>query len=119
MSAPKWGGSRARTWTRAVLARYGTDCTLHLDGCLGTATTGDHIKPYSERPDLAYDVTNGRPSCLPCNQRRGVTPLEELDATRGVVDRRDFFESARPPRRTSGGSPPRDSGKNDPDRTRR
>lgn len=67
---PKWGGRKAQAWTRAVLGRYGTECQLRLPGCTGLATTGDHIKPRSARPDLQYDVTNGRPACLPCNIRR-------------------------------------------------
>ena len=108
MKLKKWGGHRARQWTAAVLATYGRRCVLRLDGCTGVATTGDHVIPRSQRPDLQYVVTNGRPACLPCNQKRGARPLA---AARLVVDATDLFESAAATLTDSAGSPPRDSGK--------
>lgn len=31
----------------------------------------DHVIPIEQRPDLALDRDNLRPSCVPCNTRRG------------------------------------------------
>ena len=72
-----------------MLDRYGRVCSLSLDGCTLVATTGDHIVPKSERPDLAYDVTNGRPACRECNSSRGTDAL----AVAPTLDARKFFES--------------------------
>lgn len=88
----RWGGAKARAWTRAVIAEGGDRCVLRLPGCTGRATTGDHIIPFSVDPTRALDVSNGRPACLSCNQRRGVRDVP-TDA-RPRVDGRGFFESA-------------------------
>ena len=43
--------------------------------------TVDHIIPYSERPDLAYDITNLDVLCRRCNSAkstRGVTPANHV-----------------------------------------
>lgn len=85
----KWGGHHATRWSKAVLARYGTRCALQLEGCTQVATTADHIIPRSQRPDLAYDVTNGRPACRRCNSKRGTDP----HAAAPTVDDRAFFET--------------------------
>lgn len=97
-----WGGRRAAAWSRAVLAAYtGPDgqpprCWLKLPGCLGVATTGDHLLPRKDRPDLAYFVPNGRPACLPCNSKRQGTPTHRLHQLGGVssatVDASTFFD---------------------------
>lgn len=95
-----WGGRRAAEWTAAVLAAYGgpgvARCWLQLDGCLGLATTGDHLLPRKDRPDLAYVVANGKPACRPCNSKRQGTPihrLHQLGATRAsTVDASAFFD---------------------------
>lgn len=100
---PKWGGHRAQAWTAAVLARYGTTCHLHLEGCTRLATTGDHIEPRSRRPDLQYVIDNGRPACLHCNQLRSTAPIAQLV----VVDARNFFENPKMSRKESDQSPPR------------
>lgn len=104
MTAPKWGGSRAQRWTAEVLARYGRRCALAYPGiCLGEATEGDHIVPRSVDLSRQYDVTNGRPSCSPCNKHRS----DGRGDAAAVVDARTFFESANDQRRRSAGSPPR------------
>lgn len=83
----KWGGSRAAAWSRAVLERYGRACHLNLAGCTVIATTGDHVIPRADRPDLQYVVSNGRPACLHCNQKRGRKPAPKP----ARVDARAFF----------------------------
>lgn len=97
-----WGGRRAAAWTAAVLAAHtgpGGEpprCWLQLPGCTGTATTGDHLLPRKDRPDLAYSVPNGRPACLPCNSKRQGTPLHRLHLIGGrgaaTVDASSFFD---------------------------
>lgn len=55
--------------TKLVLATYGTRCHLRLPGCLGIATTKDHLIPHIlGGPDV---LENYRPACKPCNSRRG------------------------------------------------
>lgn len=102
---PKWGGSKARAWSAAVLREYGRVCVLRRPGCTIVATTGDHIIPRSVRPDLQYDVTNGQPACGHCNSSRKATPA----APRPFVDDRRFFESAPSSQQGSRLSPPRDA----------
>ena len=68
--ASKWGGRRAARYTAAVLAEYGTLCVLQLSGCTKIATTADHIVPRSLGGD-PWAIENGRPSCRPCNSKRG------------------------------------------------
>lgn len=84
----RWGGYHASRWSKAVLTRYGNVCALQLEGCTQVADTADHIIPRSERPDLAYDITNGRPACRRCNSRRG---RDYLAAAPVVDNRADFF----------------------------
>lgn len=78
MTPPKWGGRRAAEWSAAVLTRYGRRCLLQLDGCTGTATTGDHIIPRAEDVTLQYLVTNGRPACQHCNSKRQAQPVDPV-----------------------------------------
>lgn len=97
-----WGGRRAAEWTAAVLAAYTGPagepprCWLQLPGCLGVATTGDHVLPRKDRPDLAYSVPNGRPACLPCNSKRQGTPIHRLHLIGGrrvsTIDTSSFFD---------------------------
>lgn len=91
-----WGGRKAAAWSAAVLRLYGRRCWLQLPGCTVYATTADHLLTRKERPDLAYDVRNGRPACLHCNSARHDTPLSQLDQIGGrarvTLDASHFFE---------------------------
>jgi hypothetical protein len=99
-----WGGRRSVAWRLAVLAAHTgpngepPQCWLKLPGCTGLATTGDHVLPRKDRPDLAYSVPNGRPACLHCNSTRGGTPIHRLHliggTSAGTVDATEFFDSA-------------------------
>lgn len=89
-----YGGRRAQAWVAAVHRRYGTTCHLcHHAG----ADSADHLQPRATRPDLMYDVDNGRPvhhrRCpvcgVACNIARKSRPL-------AVAPERDelaFFDS--------------------------
>lgn len=92
-----WGGRRAQEWTAAVLANADLVneqgqplCLLRLEGCTTVATTGDHIVPQHDAPELRYDLSNGRPSCVSCNSKRGKRDLSQIRAA--VIDQRSFFE---------------------------
>lgn len=66
--------ARWRRLKAAVLKRDAYVCQLGLDGCLHEATTVDHIEPVSAAPWLAYEPSNLRASCVPCNLRKGGRP---------------------------------------------
>lgn len=71
-----------------MLETHGRTCWLQLPGCTVVATTGDHVIPRSVQPELQYDVDNGRPACLSCNQRRGASPADQSSL---IVDERGWF----------------------------
>lgn len=109
---PPWGGRKAQAWSRAVLARSGPVCQLRIPGvCTVVATCADHIIPRSKRPDLQYDVTNGRSACGPCNSSRN----DGSRVVAGVVDARSFFETSDSTRTGSLPSSPPGHQKNGPD----
>lgn len=62
----------ARPWARTVariLATKGTRCALAYPGiCTGTATTADHITPWSKGGTDTDD--NLQPACAPCNRHK-------------------------------------------------
>lgn len=97
-----WGGRKAQAWTQAVLAAHEgpngepPTCWLQLPGCLGTATTGDHVLTRVDRPDLMFDPRNGKPACLPCNSKRQGTPVHRLHMIGGraaaTLDASGFFD---------------------------
>lgn len=97
-----WGGRKAQAWSAAVLAAHTgpggepPSCWLQLPGCTQLATTGDHVLPREDRPDLAYSIANGRPACLHCNSTRQGTPVHRLHLIGGrdsaTVDTSHFFD---------------------------
>lgn len=58
-------GAAQRRFRNAVLKR--DDYTCVECGATNTKLYADHIKPWSEYPDLREDVTNGRTLCYDCN----------------------------------------------------
>lgn len=71
---PRWKGGvsrdrhshdkRYRDWRTAVFTRDQYRCVL----CgVGGYLEADHIEAWSKRPDLRYDVANGRTLCRPCH----------------------------------------------------
>ena len=73
-----------RAWRRLVaqVVREEPRCWLQLDGCTQVSTTGDHVQPVTERPELALVRANVRGACAPCNQKRGNLPVTALAADR-------------------------------------
>lgn len=85
----KWGGQRTQKFRTNVFARYGRVCWLNYPGrCTVLATTVDHVIPKSIRPDLAFDISNGRPACESCNKKRHTTPAP----IHPRVDERAWFQ---------------------------
>ncbi len=62
---------RTAEWRRlaAEVTAGATRCTWCLKPT--RRLVADHVIPLEERPDLAMDRANLRPSCIPCNTRRG------------------------------------------------
>lgn len=61
------------------VAREEPVCWLQLDGCTGASTTGDHVIPVVDRPDLALVRSNVHGACSPCNYKRGNLPIGALN----------------------------------------
>ena len=53
-------------------------CWLGLQGCTLISTTGDHVIPVVDAPDLALVRSNVRGACRPCNEKRGNLAVHEL-----------------------------------------
>ncbi len=62
------GGRSSSSLTAKVLEMYGPVCHLRMPGCLGVATTKDHLIPYSLGGRDTLE--NLRPACKPCNSKR-------------------------------------------------
>lgn len=74
-------GAGSQAITRAVLATYGDTC--HLCKRPGTATTRDHLIPFSHGG--TDDLANLRPACKRCNSRRSNRALNGYGASIRVV----------------------------------
>lgn len=73
---------QTRAWRKlkAQVVSEEPTCRLRIPTiCTLVSTTGDHIVPVMERPDLALDRTNVRGSCSPCNRARGHLPDQALN----------------------------------------
>lgn len=92
----EWGGRAAQTWVAQVLRTYGTICHLcHHDG----ADSGDHLRPRSTHPELAYEVANGRPvhhkPCPVCRATCNITRKDKPLTAAAAIDESSFFERTR------------------------
>lgn len=67
-------------WRRlsALVVREEPLCWLQFEGCTGASTTGDHVIPVVDRPDLALDRANVHGACWPCNHKRGNLAVTNL-----------------------------------------
>lgn len=61
-----------RTWHKIVVERDGCQCTYcgHSAPFDSGELCGDHIETRGSRPDLAFDVSNGRATCMTCHTHR-------------------------------------------------
>lgn len=68
-----------RGWRRLVLERDGHKCVL----CGATERLEcDHIKSYSQHPELRYDITNGRVLCHSCHVKTDNYGAKQLKGRR-------------------------------------
>jgi hypothetical protein len=59
--------ARMRQWRRMVFER--DDFTCQLCFVRGGKLNADHIKPFSQFPELRYELTNGRTLCVECHRK--------------------------------------------------
>lgn len=67
-----WSSRWQRT-RKAVLKRDNYQCQIRLAGCLGIATSADHIIPSEvtgHDDPLFWDMGNLQAACMPCNRRK-------------------------------------------------
>lgn len=63
--------ARHKAWRLAVLNRDGWVCQFCARPCGSKGEAhADHIVPVTVRPDLRYEVNNGRCLCISCHSRR-------------------------------------------------
>lgn len=77
------GGRASSSLTALVLSTYGTTCHLRMPGCLGVATTKDHLIPHSLGGKDTLE--NLRPSCKRCNSKRHNRVLNGYGARINVI----------------------------------
>jgi len=70
--------TRAWRTLKAQVVREEPTCWLRLDGCTTRSTTGDHVIPVTDRPDLALVRSNVHGACSSCNYKRGNLPIDAL-----------------------------------------
>lgn len=56
-----------KLWRTAVYER--DDYTCQECGKRGVALNADHIKPFSQYPELRFDLNNGRTLCVECHKK--------------------------------------------------
>lgn len=71
-----------RAWRKLKdqVVREEPSCWLRLPGCTVVSTTGDHVIPVTEQPELALVRSNVHGACRSCNEKRGNLPVEALAA---------------------------------------
>lgn len=68
-SSAKW-----KALVPVILDRDGHVCQIAYPGrCTRVATVVDKIIPAAQRPDLAYEPSNTRGACRPCNDHKART----------------------------------------------
>lgn len=56
-----------KDWRFSVFKRDNYTCIFC--GVHGVQLNADHIKPWSEFPELRYEISNGRTLCVPCHRK--------------------------------------------------
>lgn len=76
--SPNWRGGKTlvgqmlrrsliyKEWRMEVLKR--DDFTCQICGVRGGKLHADHIKPFSQFPELRLELSNGRTLCIPCHK---------------------------------------------------
>ena len=77
-----YGSTRWRKLRQWILQMHPLCVDCKSDGVLRQATVVDHIKPRSERPDLAYDQDNLQGLCKTCHEAKS---MKEKNARAGAV----------------------------------
>jgi len=63
-------GSERQAWTQAVLRSDNYTCqACGARKSVAGRLNADHILPWSEFPELRFDVSNGRTLCVPCHKK--------------------------------------------------
>lgn len=57
----------ARLWRERVFERDAFTC--QFCGIRGGKLNADHIKPFSQYPELRFDISNGRTLCVSCHRK--------------------------------------------------
>src|SRR3990172_13385127 len=63
----KHGSAQDREWRAAVFARDRFTC--QQCGVVGGRFNADHIVPYSQAPELRFELSNGRTLCVQCHRQ--------------------------------------------------
>lgn len=61
------GSMESRLWREAVFKRDKWTCVWC--GQIGGELNADHIKRFSEYPELRFAIDNGRTLCVPCHKK--------------------------------------------------
>jgi hypothetical protein len=74
-----------KLWHKIVIESAGCSCEeCGLSAAVDEGKlTGDHIKTQGSRPDLRYDVTNGRCVCLACHNKRHTGEIKRPKGAEG------------------------------------
>lgn len=69
-------------WHKAIVTAANCACVEcgHSAPWESGELCGDHILTQGSRPDLVFDLTNGRCVCLPCHNRRHANGLPKKSA---------------------------------------
>ena len=74
---------QAKAWRFAVYKRDKFTCQ-HCQA-VGKYLNADHIKPWSQYPDLRFDLSNGRTLCVDCHRKTPTFGFAAMWAARKAV----------------------------------
>ncbi len=63
----QWMRDNPPPWVCYICGKYLDEHTMVID----------HVQSRSRHPELRFEVSNLRPACVPCNERKGSRDLEE------------------------------------------